>query len=87
MTSKVPALGSDVSGLTTEQLVAWYSKHPNATVKSLVQRIQFIVNKHQEELLEAYAEGVTHGSATDTHRNKRILDARLSYEETRYLES
>lgn len=53
-----PVLNADgVYALSDEQLVAWYSRHPNPTVRALIGRIAFMTEKHVGELLQAYQDG------------------------------
>jgi hypothetical protein len=61
MSNKVPELGADVSSLSDEQIISWYSKHPHATVRSLVQRIAYNNAKHALELQERKPDNNPHG--------------------------
>jgi len=51
-----------VGALSDEQLLAWYSKHPNATVRALVRRIAFMLDAHRGALINAYQEGFHAGT-------------------------
>lgn len=58
MTTNVPTLTpTSVLLLTDEQLIAWYSKHPNPTVKALIARIDYMLDKHKGERIAAYQAG------------------------------
>jgi hypothetical protein len=92
MDTKSPVvLGSDLSTLSNEQVIAWYGKHPHPTVRSLVNRLAWVLEKQQEKINEAYAAGFK------AHADTRGLDAadkaylerlhRLSDEELAYLEA
>ena len=90
-TNKLPVLGSDISTLTTEQIVAWYAKHSHATVRALVSRLAYELEKQQERINEAYAAGFkahadSHGlDAADTAYIQRLSN--LSEDELAYLEA
>jgi len=63
MSKNAPVFTADsVGALSDEQLIAWYSRHPNATVKALIGRIEFMLEKHKEELINAYQEGFHAGT-------------------------
>jgi hypothetical protein len=81
----VPVLGADVSTLTNEQIVSWYGKHPHATVRSLVSRIQWLLDQHSRERTAAYAEGFTAQQAVADRVQHHLL-SKLSPEELQYLE-
>ncbi len=51
------AVTLDVTQLTTAQIIKWYSKHPNATVRNLAERLALA----EKEKCDAYAEGVAQG--------------------------
>lgn len=51
----VPELGPDLSGLTDEQIIKWYRRHPNSTVRALVDHLALIKQRHAREVIEAYA--------------------------------
>ena len=58
MSKNAPVLSAEsVGSLRDEQLIAWYSKHPNATVRALVDRIAYNNDVHKGELINAYQSG------------------------------
>jgi hypothetical protein len=57
-TNAIPALTPEsVGALSDSQLITWYSKHPNATVRALIQRLAYTLDKHTGERLNSYQEG------------------------------
>src|SRR5690349_12400660 len=94
-TKNLPVLGSDLSKLSNEQIIAWYSKHPNATVRSLVRRIEALLEQHRMALVNVYAQGLASQSFTaqqaiadriHTETYKEMVN-RLSPEELAYIEA
>jgi hypothetical protein len=56
-----------IGALTDEQIIAWYDKHPNPTVRALVQRIAYNNEKHRGELLNSYQEGFVAALTPNPH--------------------
>ncbi|MDE2097320.1 MAG: hypothetical protein KGL39_08765 [Patescibacteria group bacterium] len=58
MTTNAPVLNAEsLRSLSDEQIVRWYSRHPNPTVRALVERLGFVVEKHKGELVQSYQDG------------------------------
>lgn len=58
VTANHHAVTLEIEHLTDEQVIAWYDKHPSATVRSLVRRLKQTRDDMQRACLAAYEEGV-----------------------------
>lgn len=65
--AKPPELGADLSDLTDEQIIAWYSHHPNPTVRSLVSRLAWSHEDHKRAVMEAFENGLGMGQKRRPH--------------------
>jgi hypothetical protein len=81
--NSVPVLGADLTGLSNEQILLWYAKHPHVTVRSLVSRLAWVLDQQQKHINEAYAAGF---KAHADSRTSYVL-SKLSEDELPYLEA
>lgn len=70
-----PVIQLDINQCSNAQIIAWYMKHHDPTVRALVQRLAMA----EADKVEAYAQGVAEGLQTATSAAKPEDETRGYY--------
>lgn len=84
MNNGIPVLNeASIQSLTDAQIVEWYQHHPNPTVRALVHRLHFIIERERGSCVNAYQDGFYAGVDHSNPHNLTPDELRLA---TAYVE-